>query len=398
MKTFYITAIIAAFLFIWSSAIKSQNIPNHVEFTKVQGTQKLDSIIYETWDTITSQWIFSKYEEYTHDYTWDSSGNTYLVNSYYGFGTFNDWIVRKKFESIYDANWNLTMRISYTWDFLTNQMVLYSKEEYSYDDNGNLVLEISYIYDSNKSQWNVSEKKEFSYDTNGNKTITQLINTSKNEATYDANGKLAYFGNYNWNSNTSQWIINTMYSLDTSRNTILFIDSDYSGQFKLEYTYDGNGNLTLFVPFQWDKNASKWIEHELKRFERSDIWKQVYTYDSNGNKTMEIIYNWDETANRFVNGTKTTWYYSPLNITFVPNTHLNKLTVYPNPAKDFIVFDLPNGSESVIVELYDIQGKKVVQQKLTETRLIAVVQLPKGLYLYRLADGETIYSGKLVVE
>ncbi len=58
MKTFSFATIIATFLFIFYNGIQAQNIPNHVEFTKLQGIQKLDSIIYETWDTITNQWIF----------------------------------------------------------------------------------------------------------------------------------------------------------------------------------------------------------------------------------------------------------------------------------------------------------------------------------------------------
>jgi photosystem II stability/assembly factor-like uncharacterized protein len=74
------------------------------------------------------------------------------------------------------------------------------------------------------------------------------------------------------------------------------------------------------------------------------------------------------------------------------------ISVYPNPAKDFVVFDLPNGSESATVELYDIQGKKVIQQKLTETKQISVGHLPRGLYLYRLTDSKKFYAGKLVVE
>ncbi len=330
------------------------------------------------------------------------------MNSYCGFYPNNDWIIQKKYESVYDDNWNLTLRISYNWDYLARLMVLYSKEEYSYDDIGNLILKIYYPWDKSTSQWVPTVKNEYTHDTNGNKNscysyywnkaMSQWINSSKSESAYDANGKLTEYTNYNWDSNTSQWIINTKYTLDTNRNTILFIDSDYSGQFKLEYTYDGNGNLILIVPYYWEKNMSQWIEHELKRFERPDIWKQEYAYDSSGNKTMEINYNWDETANRFVNGTKTTWFYSDLNFTSIPNTPLNKLTVYPNPAKDFIVFDLPNGSESATIELYDIQGKMVVQQKLTETKQIAVGHLPKGLYLYRLTNGETFSTGKLVVE
>lgn len=74
------------------------------------------------------------------------------------------------------------------------------------------------------------------------------------------------------------------------------------------------------------------------------------------------------------------------------------LSVYPNPAKDFIVFDITKNMESSIVEIYDIQGKRVIQQRLTENKQIAISNLAQGLYLVRLIDSGTIYTGKFIVE
>lgn len=152
-----------------------------------------------------------------------------------------------------------------------------------------------------------------------------------------------------------------------------------------------------------DKNTNQWIEH-YRYYNSHDgyistfLLKQEYAYNVNGNMTLNITCNWDETAHLFVYNTRTTSYYSDKSTNSIPDTPTPHLTVYPNPAKDFVVFDLPNSSESASVELFDIQGKKVVQQKLTETKQIAVGHLPKGLYLYRLTDMETVYTGKLVVE
>ena len=38
----------------------------------------------------------------------------------------------------------------------------------------------------------------------------------------------------------------------------------------------------------------------------------------------------------------------------------SRINIYPNPAKEYIVFDLTNISSSSTVELFDMQGKKVL--------------------------------------
>ena len=92
------------------------------------------------------------------------------------------------------------------------------------------------------------------------------------------------------------------------------------------------------------------------------------------------------------------YYYSELNPTAVPGISERKISVYPNPANDYVVFDLPNIYESATVELFDIQGKKVLEQKLPENRQISVSNLHKGLYMYKLNNKGVIYTGKLIIE
>jgi hypothetical protein len=75
-----------------------------------------------------------------------------------------------------------------------------------------------------------------------------------------------------------------------------------------------------------------------------------------------------------------------------------KLNVYPNPAKEYIVFDITNISNSAIVELFDNQGKKVLEQKLSVTGQIFISNLAKGLYLYRINNNGTIYKGKIIID
>jgi Leucine-rich repeat (LRR) protein len=76
----------------------------------------------------------------------------------------------------------------------------------------------------------------------------------------------------------------------------------------------------------------------------------------------------------------------------------SNISVYPNPATAFFTFDLKNISESAMVELFDLQGKKVLEQKLSENKQISVSNLPKGLYMYKINNGGKLYTGKIAVE
>jgi len=55
------------------------------------------------------------------------------------------------------------------------------------------------------------------------------------------------------------------------------------GKYKLEYTYDNNGNETMYISYYWDDETNDWIKDR----------KHEYTYDNNGNCTMEIYYYWN---------------------------------------------------------------------------------------------------------
>ncbi|MBK7669714.1 MAG: T9SS type A sorting domain-containing protein [Sphingobacteriaceae bacterium] len=78
----------------------------------------------------------------------------------------------------------------------------------------------------------------------------------------------------------------------------------------------------------------------------------------------------------------------------------NEISVYPNPSKDYFIVDLKNNSinNSVII-LYDVLGKEVKRQKISESKTNIQHDLQKGIYFYTVSsDSEKIQSGKLVVQ
>ena len=84
----------------------------------------------------------------------------------------------------------------------------------------------------------------------------------------------------------------------------------------------------------------------------------------------------------------------------VPERSLVKLNVYPNPFTSAITIDIAElPAAGAIVNVYDIEGKLVKQQRVSGVRTeIVLDKLPAGIYPYSISttEGKTLSAGKLV--
>jgi len=69
-----------------------------------------------------------------------------------------------------------------------------------------------------------------------------------------------------------------------------------------------------------------------------------------------------------------------------------------DPAREYIIFDLNDISESANVEIYDIIGRKILNHNVFENSHIPVSNLSKGLYIYMLHIKGITYKGKFLKE
>jgi Secretion system C-terminal sorting domain len=86
-----------------------------------------------------------------------------------------------------------------------------------------------------------------------------------------------------------------------------------------------------------------------------------------------------------------------------PKTHLQQILVYPNPALDFVTFELPEvlflENQGSVIEIYDVFGKRVAGLEVQGESIVWNVKaLSAGLYFYRCNTSETVFSGKFVVQ
>lgn len=78
----------------------------------------------------------------------------------------------------------------------------------------------------------------------------------------------------------------------------------------------------------------------------------------------------------------------------------NFVIIYPNPATSITTIETTKGHKSDMFRLTDVQGKLIMQTKITNGKLVIDLQtFQKGIYIYSvLGEGNSIRYGKLVVQ
>jgi hypothetical protein len=419
---------ISAFGQAWNKKTGISYAQKPQNFTEFQvptvNTERLDSAITDTWDTAGSKWIFQSRKKYA--YTVNGTTTT-CISSTRDASTGNLWVNYDKDETTVNTNGNITLYKTYDWNVSSGQWVPamkmeftfvaidrissnstymwntsasnwegLAKTEYTYDGGGNLISDMGYSWDDGTSAWVKETKTEYTY-SNGLVSVEtdykwdggQWVKFSKTELTYNANKKNTLAVSYVWDG--SQWLNSKKweYTYDTSGNQTLSLSYGWDGSQwvfsgKTESTYSG-GKLTVYSVFNWIGN--QWF----------GLLKNEITYGvSNGlNYTVTIGSGW--VINQWVKKSRSTSWYS-VQSTGINNLSEKTISVYPNPAREFIVFDLADISGSAIAEVFDIQGKMVLEQRLYGNRKMSVSNLSRGLYMYKVFNGGNIYTGKLIIE
>lgn len=108
------------------------------------------------------------------------------------------------------------------------------------------------------------------------------------------------------------------------------------------------------------------------------------------------IYDWNEDLQDWENViVKVDHYFSQPTSTSLFASKTSDFKIYPNPANNFI--QLERASFSTI-ELYNVVGEKVLNEKIDENELISISHLKSGVYFYKIISKDNIETGKLLIE
>jgi hypothetical protein len=72
------------------------------------------------------------------------------------------------------------------------------------------------------------------------------------------------------------------------------------------------------------------------------------------------------------------------------------ITLYPNPTEDNISFTLPENVSQAVFTLYDMQGRTIIRQNISNQDVLQVDNLASGMYVYYVRTEKQNYQGKLI--
>jgi hypothetical protein len=230
---------------------------------------------------------------------------------------------------------------------------------------------------------------------NWNNTIDDWHGALKGIYIYDAGNYIIDSERYSWNNDSNRW----------------------KGNSKYEYTRDESENYNLVTYYKWDKTSYGWYKdskielgidnswnyadlilpnHNLEVSVMSP-WRGIFNYNKFQNMLTHVtFYDSNEDTTDLIEGQNLSFYYSGLTLDRTNKLASPMVRVYPNPTKNYIY--ISNISEPALFELFTINGKKVIVNKLTGDSQIQINHLKPGMYFYRLSADDKVQTGKIIIQ
>ena len=148
---------------------------------------------------------------------------------------------------------------------------------------------------------------------------------------------------------------------------------------KYEFTYNNSYSFSdLILPFIFIQDGgSKYYNHMLIDVE---------------------FYSWDGISNSWVIMSKDTHSYSEQNVNFICEIDVAEYNIYPNPCSNYVSFNTSEHHGKIILELFDIQGRKVISKEIRDSDKLNMEGLNRGIYFYNLIINGKRMNGKLIKE
>ena len=407
---------------------KGESLLPHITYvsnSNLEETERLDSTIYETWSG--TAWVLVDKQRYS--YSKNGSTTTVIIQKRKAGSL---WVDSLKTETTVNAAGLVTLEISYSYN--VNQWVPLYKSEKTYNAAGDLTLWAVYVYVIEDSiGWSGSYKSEifyegadFSYEIVYNGTTFAGWEKMGKYEYSKTNGKLTQIDRYVWAGDEWKKTHRYIQSYNSAGRMITEVMYDYNPlsyiyteTSKTEFTHDNNGNritqvnyyrVTTFLGERlWQKNDSisnAWDSRGRNTYHANYIWdipggiwngewkNQISFSEIPVSHSIDITSGW--TLSAWTNYAKLTSYYSSAITGKGDKKSDLRISVYPNPASEFMIF--PGLSGYTTVELINLRGEKVLEQKLSDDGILPVSNLSKGLYIYKVTSNGITRTGRVILK
>ncbi len=383
----------------WDIASDLWKPNSRYQFTFYQNNRNYPgSVKHSGWNELSNQWM----ELFQYDYQYDSLFN--MVEMVYSGQDENSDSLKPQYKGDYTYSSSpsrLTESMTYFWDTLTANWLLNSKVGYFYDGTSDrILLELNQWWNHYGSSWHPIRKTEYTY--NPDFTLKSRLESWYSEQTcqYEPNELRDYY--YDSQGRRILYIYAT-YDPDLSRfsesekeKRVIGSDglverveyalfSPYSGQWFNTGAYDyvrdaGTAPVDLLLPYYAESNKDSWLS-----FYGGRMILQTFSWD------------WDQVTSSWVKSAQSDYYYS-LQTVSVQEPGRQEFSMYPNPATDHIRIESHSPLQQTVV-LYDLQGRRVLEQPFYGSVRLDVSRLSPGMYICRiLGNGnEPVYQSKVCV-
>jgi hypothetical protein len=83
-------------------------------------------------------------------------------------------------------------------------------------------------------------------------------------------------------------------------------------------------------------------------------------------------------------------------LTAITDIESSAINIYPNPATDNINVMLPEDMTNAVFTLYNMQGKTLIRQEISNHYTVPINDIAKGLYIYHVTTDKQNYQGKII--
>lgn len=389
----------------WDSASVWQPDYRWRTYYDIQGN---DSVVYfEDWDTTLNNWVF----RYKDRYIYDASNR--LMETYATDGDSSYFYHGMVF---YSASGQIDSMVTKEWDTVSFAWMPHSKTDFQYT-NGKISKIVENNISTDAAGYYAKRSKMYSYNSQS-KIISVLDSTWKffSPTVLEIENSTI---TYNSNNYISQINLNEKYYFDGS----IYYDDNY----KFEFTYDVNNNLTFYKSSYYDTLISAWQDEEAhtntyNSLIYSDItslsfpfiefseFSGIY-YDSYFLLEPDLWFGVPgtnlpvQTIISYYDSWDSTW-YDGYSIQYSYNTPLSvagqsdfDVQVAPNPAAGHVTFSWGNLVDNRLdLVVTDLSGRTLLMQPVVNGEATDISALHTGLFLYQLHDasGKQVHAGKLV--
>ncbi len=395
---------------------------------KSAAKQKLDSVVSWEYDESSKKWKYDDKQIYEYDNqmrTLRWLGNEWKDDT-------KTWKTEDKTEFTYGAGGELSSMISHELDDVSGLLVPDTKTELFYKPDGKVDSLLSYS-DEPKGTWSLEMKQYYHYDASGRMIRWELwmIQDDEDEPNfgawikggifkfeYDSSGRIAKQESFYEIEGDEILFARTVHVYNTSGQlesseawSLNFLTFLLERNERTTYQYNAEGDVSVEIDSKWDATEQKWVdedkyENTYGSLSSSDV---IYpTFDvlfltigdpsmSMPNKAIASDKTFEMTDEGWVQTDKSTYYYSAASSTLIDELESPSLSFYPNPASENITLKWKARYTQLNLQVFQINGAKVLEQKVLSGEKVSVSHLVKGMYLLKLLDGqENVYTGKLM--